>query len=250
MYVASIWRCAELLTSVWKIRGNADTLDVYIDRKERIWIIDFSNLCSETETLLFDVAELNPSISPLVPTLEHDGVYLRVTSGDSIRPSELTQASLPSDLQHLRNVSDLETFLNEVKASESRWINGEVVLLVKSPSCCELISTWNVNREALRRWRSCDVASPNPDRFARKLKHFGPTMLYASFINNTERNDYSTSTIRGLLWTCLRKPQRANFALVYSANLHSETESLLFHISELSACAGIWRRVPCVFKGW
>eukprot|EP01138_Halocafeteria_seosinensis_P016437 gb/GECG01016768.1/.p1 GENE.gb/GECG01016768.1/~~gb/GECG01016768.1/.p1 ORF type:complete len:382 (+),score=51.47 gb/GECG01016768.1/:1-1146(+) len=98
---------------------NQYTVDIYIDRKERIWVLDFSNLCSETKTLLFDISELNPSITPLVPTLEHGGVYIRVTSGDSIRPSELTQASLPSDLQHLRNVSDLETFLNDVKASET-----------------------------------------------------------------------------------------------------------------------------------
>lgn len=105
-----------VLTRRHPISVLADIIDIYLDPHDRVWIVDFSNLCAETDPLLFDLHELIPPFEDLVPTFSHDGTRLRVTTGDSIRPTEHIGQSLPLDLQTMESSSQLEDFLTSLKA--------------------------------------------------------------------------------------------------------------------------------------
>lgn len=79
---------------------HTDALDVYLDRKDRTWIIDFNPFGHPTNPLLFEWDELTTTPGPQGGSLVDS--FRLVESEEEVLPNERGQSSGPIDV-HLAN---------------------------------------------------------------------------------------------------------------------------------------------------
>jgi hypothetical protein len=101
--------------------GSLDVLDLYIDKKNRVWIIDFDGFgpSHPVDPLLFSWQELeNQSSENEIPFLvvTHDGDRLPYDLGASRGPVDLVE--VPNAVQLMMSLANRKTFKN-AETSES-----------------------------------------------------------------------------------------------------------------------------------
>ena len=85
-------------------------MDVFIDRRKRVWIVDFNPFGATTDSLLFDWSEL----------IEHDNTddtidFLIVETQAGVRPAPEGFQRVPADLAGLATAQDLDEFISQVQ---------------------------------------------------------------------------------------------------------------------------------------
>lgn len=93
-----------------------DALDIYIDKKSRVWLIDVNPWGNPTESLMFEweelmAEELLTASSPLIRIVEHEGEKLKSAKG---------QARGPIDVHMAPDFHRFMDIINEQKAEDEK----------------------------------------------------------------------------------------------------------------------------------
>lgn len=101
-------------------------LDVYVDKSQRVWIVDFNPYGDPTETLLFTYEELD-QLAADTANIEpeeggHPGLadFRIVESQSEVLHSAIGRSRGPVDTPHFGDASSFEEFMKQCVAERNR----------------------------------------------------------------------------------------------------------------------------------
>ncbi|KAL6073131.1 Cell division cycle protein 123 [Balamuthia mandrillaris] len=96
--------------------------DVYLDKKQRVWLVDFNPFSPHTDSLLFSWQELLSFSSP-PPAEAHDCELRIIESEAEVRRAD-SGNRLPDDLVDVSSAGGIESFIAMVKASQEAFASS------------------------------------------------------------------------------------------------------------------------------
>eukprot|EP01083_Nonionella_stella_P000425 1223_1 len=85
-------------------------LDIYLDKSDRIWIVDFNPFCPVTDGLLFDWEDLTKSRQPRTESRSLPEFRV-LTSRPPVKPSEKSSFGVPEDILEISSAADIDKFV-------------------------------------------------------------------------------------------------------------------------------------------
>ena len=94
--------------------------DVYVDRKFRVWLLDFNPFCSSTHPSLFDWSELllSPSLCSSSSSQKEKTQMKIVTSQSNIKTTDAMLNRVPHDVYDVSNADSINQFIKFAKSEQ------------------------------------------------------------------------------------------------------------------------------------